>query len=75
MGLLNIFKNKPRHTCNHIWHYVKDGYITTDPIYIEIERACYIYCPKCDKEDLVFKKEWERIRAKQEIKEKYKNNS
>lgn len=58
--------------CNHDWHYVKDTHITVNVgCVVDAEDGCYIYCPKCEDERLVYKEEWVRIKRKQEIKEQY----
>lgn len=59
--------------CDHEWHYVQNC-----GMYIygknKIQEGCYIFCPKCKKEKIVLKKEWERMKRKQEILEDYNNN-
>lgn len=54
--------------CKHEWHYLTDDFITSS--YggsVEADRACWIFCTNCEKEELVYRGKWERIKRKQEI--------
>ncbi len=68
--MLGFFK-KSKNKCEHDWHYIKDDYITEDPIYVILERGCCVFCPKCNTEKLVYVEEWEKIKTKQKIKQEY----
>jgi hypothetical protein len=60
--------------CNHEWHYVTDDYITYNAgVEIDLEEGCWIICVKCEKEELVCKENWERIKKKQAILNEYRN--
>lgn len=64
--MLGIFKRKSK--CKHEWCYVTKDYIyTNNGCDVDVEDACWIFCLKCEKDELVYKEEWERINKKQEI--------
>ena len=62
--------------CKHDWHLLdsKEEYITYHIVGVpntQIEKRSYIYCPKCDKRDVVSADEWRRIERAQSIKRQY----
>lgn len=68
--LLKRMIREKRVPCNHKWYHVQDTFIINNySSSIDTDSADYIYCPKCKYEDLVYRKEWERIKRRQEIDE------
>lgn len=53
--------------CKHHWHYLTKGTIDIGGISPDPRPACWIFCSECEKEELVFREEWERIEKSQEI--------
>jgi hypothetical protein len=71
--MFGFFKKKVR--CNHEWHYLKDDYIYINQgNSVDAEDGCWIFCLKCEKDDLVYREEWERIKRKQEIIRMYQHD-
>lgn len=63
-----MFWRKKKDECKHTWHHLQDTFIANNyGGVIDTDDACYIFCPWCKNEKLVYKEEWERIEKKQEI--------
>lgn len=69
MQLFGLFKRKKlKPSCDHEWYYAASDYIYEDNgCDVDAIDACWIFCIKCKDDRLVYKKEWDRIRRKQEI--------
>jgi hypothetical protein len=54
--------------CDHDWHELRYGVVATEngsAITVDL------YCPKCNKQKSMFKREWDRKQAIDSIKRKY----
>jgi len=72
----NKRKKDPKKSCNHYWYYLQDDDITIDRgACVDIEDGCWIFCSNCEKEMLVYKEKWDRIKKKQEILSSIKSES
>lgn len=61
-----FWKRSPK--CNHSWHHLQDNFIYVNMgVSVDAEDGCWIFCSKCEREELVYKEEWQRIKRKQEI--------
>jgi hypothetical protein len=67
-----VFWKKKKNKCDHTWYHLQDTFISTSYGF-DSEDACWIFCPLCKREKLVFKKEWERIEKSQEIMKQLNN--
>lgn len=58
--------------CNHDFHHVQDTLVEVGHYMdSELDSACWIFCPKCKKEERVRLTEWKRIEKQQEITKEY----
>jgi hypothetical protein len=63
-----MFWKKKKQSCNHTWYHLQDTFISNNVGgVIDNDDGCYIFCPWCKSEKLVYRDEWERIEKKQEI--------
>jgi hypothetical protein len=57
-----------KYQCKHEWHYLKEDYIYSNAgASVDVEDACWILCVRCEKEKLIHKEEWQRIRRRQDV--------
>ena len=65
-------KKRQQIECKHEWHHLQDDYIPNNMgNVVDVDDACWILCVKCEREKLVYKDEWDRIKRKQEILKEY----
>lgn len=70
------FRKKQEEKCIHHWHYVRSldaGFVLEGKnlSYCTPGSRCLLFCPKCEKESVVFKDRWTQLHEIQKIRESY----
>jgi hypothetical protein len=64
--LSKLFSKQP--ICDHSWHKIGDEDIAINlGGQVDLMDGCWIYCPRCKREELVYAERWERIRERQKV--------
>ena len=61
-----------RKKCEHEWHETKR--VQVKGLFNITEMKVYAYCPKCDKRESASEKDWDLVKAEQDLRIAYRNS-